>query len=110
MSRSSKYVAIALVYLFVPGAFDATENLVHLATHGDLAHSGDHDKHRMPAGEHDCSGLFHSCQCHASILVTLAPVRATLTAPPPRDERPLSLHVDQTTSGYPDLLFRPPIA
>jgi len=30
-------VALLLVYLFVPGTFDATENLVHLVAHGDLA-------------------------------------------------------------------------
>ena len=110
MSCGKTYVAIALVYLFVPGTFEATENLVHLAAHGDLAHTGEHDMHTEPGGEHDCSGLFHSCVCHASIQVTLSPDAAMLTEPPPLDRRQVSLLVGRTTSGYPDLLYRPPIA
>lgn len=110
MSRSRTYIAVALVYLFVPGTFEATENLVHLAAHGDLAHSGDHATQHEPGGEHDCSGLFHSCVCHASILVTLTTQMAVLMAPPPLNGRQVSLHDGRPTSGYPDSLYRPPIA
>jgi hypothetical protein len=109
--RSSKiYIALVLVYLFVPGTFEATENLVHLAAHGDLAHSAEHTAHHEPGTEHDCSGLFHTCLCHSSILVTVSEPGSTLAAPPPRAGGHMIQALARTTSGYPDSVYRPPIA
>lgn len=110
MKSTRTYVALALVYLFVPGTFEATENLVHIVAHGDLAHTAQDSAHHEPGAEHDCSGLFHSCLCHTSTLVIVSVDDSALAAPPPRTGRHLSHRVDRTTSGYPDLLYRPPIA
>ncbi|MFH2009246.1 MAG: hypothetical protein ABI333_21835 [bacterium] len=110
MSRFKTLVALVLVFLFVPGTLEATENLLHLVTHGDLAHQVPHADHHEPGGEHDCSGLFHSCVCHSSILVTVSDLGGAVAAPPPHVGRHL-IHVsDRTTSGFPDRLYRPPIA
>jgi hypothetical protein len=110
MRSTRTYIALALVYLLIPGTFEATENLVHLVAHGDMAHSADHSAHHEPDAEHDCSGLFHSCLCHSSVLVTIAMSGSTLAVPPPRAGSHLIRNLDRSTSGYPDRLYRPPIA
>jgi hypothetical protein len=110
MKRSRAYVALFLVYLFFPGAHEATENLFHLVAHGDLAHQVQDADHHEPGAEHDCSGLFHSCLCHASVLVTVREASVALAAQPPRRGDPQGHDTDRLAAGYPDRLYRPPIA
>ncbi len=110
MRSSRTTIALVLVYLLVPGTFEATENLVYLVAHGDLAHSAEHSAHHEPGTEHDCSGLFHTCLCHSSVLVTVSVAGSTLAVGPPRVGGHLIQDLDRTTSGYPDRLYRPPIA
>jgi len=110
MRRSRTIVALLLVFLFVPGTMEVTENLLHLVTHGDLAHHVQDADHHEPGGEHDCSGIFHSCLCHSSVLVTVSLDGGNFTTPPPHVGRHLNHVLDRTTSGFPDRLYRPPIA
>ena len=108
MKWTRTYVALTLVFLFVPGAVEATENVVHLVAHGDLAHASHNASHRETGSEHDCSGLFHSCVCHSTILITGPLGGALLPVPPPRTGQLWLTHIDRTASGYPDALYRPP--
>ncbi len=110
MRLSRTYVALLLVFLLVPGAFEATENLVHLATSGTLAHSGNDSSRYAPGAEHDCSGVFHTCACHSSVLVTVPAEAKAPAADLPDLGSPLDRDTRLLASGFPDRLYRPPIA
>ena len=77
---------------------------------GDLAHQEHHADHHEPGGEHDCSGLFHTCLCHSTLLVTLSDSGSAPLEPSATGDHLLSGHDDRTASGFPERLFRPPIA
>jgi hypothetical protein len=109
MKRLQTYLALFLVYLFLPGAHEATENLVHVVVHGDLAHAGQDGRHRAPGAEHDCTVLFHACPCHTSVSVTLPAPSVKPSAHPPRRGGLRGLGSARLAAGYPDQLYRPPI-
>lgn len=72
-------LAVAMVYVMTPGASELAENVVHLVTHGDSAHSDEHSG-ETESDEHGCSGPYHACVCHhTSSFVTVA-VRANVAA------------------------------
>jgi hypothetical protein len=64
---TSRIVALALLWIVVPGAIEATENLAHLLDSGHLAHAAESgDSHSEPGPEHGCNATFHLCSCHAA--------------------------------------------
>jgi hypothetical protein len=109
MLRLRPLVALAVIYLMVPGANETLENLVHLAIHGHGAHAVDDADHDFGESEHGCSGPYHLCACHSSL-----PFQAPSVD---RGLRPVlaaqALAVDgglfQFGDGYALALFRPPI-
>jgi hypothetical protein len=73
-------IAIALLFTVTPGMTEVAEAAVHLITHADLPHQGDHDEHGEGSAEHSCTPLAHHCGCHAPMSARPAPliVAATL--------------------------------
>lgn len=78
-SWATKILVLSLVWVMTPGLVEVTENLWHLATTGHSAHAPGMGADHAPAGdEHGCSGSFHLCSCHATVVAELAlapPVR-----------------------------------
>lgn len=56
-------IAIIMVYMMTPGAFELTEDAAHLVGYGDTAHADDDH----PSDEHGCSGPYHFCTRHHSV-------------------------------------------
>ena len=107
-------LAWILVLSLMPGAAEAVENAVHLATEGHLAHADEHqpgDSHQPADGEHGCNSVFHLCACHASVSFVLnrvpsfdrAPLLVGVGEASPHHERPIS-------EAVPTGLLRPPIS
>ena len=94
--KVTKLLLVAcLVWGLTPGLAVAAENLWHVATTGHAAHDplpagpagsiesiGTCDDHSPVDAEHGCSGAFHFCFCHHSLMsvptavVTGAPIGA----------------------------------
>ena len=100
-------LSVFLVYLMTPGAVEITENLAHLAAHGDIAHGNDHGD-TQSSDEHGCSGPYHFCVCHHSAAFVPAQVDrgvvTRLVEVPGAVGRP-ALVID---SGYSGRVYRPP--
>lgn len=66
--------ALILLWTFLPGTGEVVENVDHLVEHGHLAHSAaaSHE-HRGPFSEHGCTGAFHLCSCHPTLLASVTP-------------------------------------
>ena len=63
-----RFVALALLWLVLPGTAEATENIAHLLRSGHLAHAAESgDSHSEPGPEHGCNTTFHLCSCHLSL-------------------------------------------
>lgn len=70
---STRFVALALLWIVFPGAMEATENLAHLLNSGHLAHAAESgDSHSEPGPEHGCNATFHLCSCHVAPTGVLA--------------------------------------
>jgi len=95
--KVTKLVLVAcLVWGLTPGLAVAAENLWHVATTGHAAHAPlpsavadslvPGDDHAPVDAEHGCSGAFHFCFCHHSLvsLPTTVVTGAPLGAPPGR--------------------------
>jgi hypothetical protein len=101
--------ALTLLWIIVPGVVEATENLVHLARIGHLAHAEESgDSHSDPSPEHGCDGLFHLCSCHLTL--TGLPVALEQT-PAAADQGALSLgRLVRAVPGHMHNLEHPPRA
>ena len=86
-----RIAAVLALFVVLPGAGEALENVVHLVAEGHSAHAdGTSDRHQPPGREHGCSGAFHLCHCCPSASAVLSPVgnlqhvqTARITAPSP---------------------------
>ena len=66
---SFRIVALALLWMVLPGAMEATENLGHLLSSGHLAHAAESgDSHSESGPEHACNATLHLCSCHLTAL------------------------------------------
>lgn len=108
--RVLPHVALLLVYLMTPSAGELLENVVHLVTKGHAAHAFHDDAHTPTDPEHGCSGPFHVCCCHSSIVFTAPLVAADVSAPVATDTNLGGRHESVLPHGHLRRLFRPPIA
>ena len=106
--RLFPFIAVILVYAFVPGMCEFAETLAHLATTGDL-HTSDHERHAEHGESSGQDGEeCHTCICHAPTAFLMGPVVAP--------SGPVSV-VEAATSAPDEAidgdalreLFRPPI-
>ncbi len=80
-----RFVALALLWLVLPGTAEATENIAHILRSGHLAHAAESgDSHSEPGPEHGCNTTFHLCSCHLSLTGLLTAAAEASRAP---DER-----------------------
>lgn len=64
-----------LIWAITPGLAEVAENAWHLVVAGHQAHALDRGADHAPAGdEHGCSGTFHLCSCHHTLLFDLTAV------------------------------------
>lgn len=71
-------VALLVAYLMAPGSGELTENAIYLVTEGHTAHAVDEAEHQSTNDEHGCTGIFHTCQCHTSVLFNLPTTISTV--------------------------------
>jgi hypothetical protein len=107
-------MAMTLVFLLSPGAAEATENIVHIATgHGfaHAAHEDDHHHDEPTTDEHGCSATFHSCGCCATVVPFAVRSPLVATTPDSDDARVLPMPEPAEGHGREPLhnLLRPPI-
>ena len=97
------------LYAVLPGAWQLTEQALHLVTEGHTAHAIDDGEHEPDGAEHGCSGSFHMCSCHHSPSFLAVSPAAIATPDPAGAEAPLEPGGDAPEAYRPGLL-RPPIA
>jgi hypothetical protein len=98
--KVTKLLLVAcLIWGMTPGLAVAAENLWHVATTGHAAHDPSPpgpadaietgDDHAPVDDEHGCSGAFHFCFCHHTLMSAPTPVvtGAPSGAPPERAAR-----------------------
>jgi len=71
MVRLLRALAFVLAFLLTPGSSEVVESTVHLVANGHLAHAVDDEEHAPHGDEHGCTGVMHSCACHAGAAVAL---------------------------------------
>jgi len=70
-----RIAAVLALFVVLPGAGEALENVVHLVAQGHSAHAGGtSDRHQPPSREHGCTGAFHLCHCCPSASAVLSSV------------------------------------
>jgi len=68
-----RIAAVLALFVVLPGAGEALENVVHVVAQGHTAHAGGtSDGHQPPGREHGCSGAFHLCHCCPSASAVLS--------------------------------------
>ncbi len=101
----------ALVFCCVgmttPGAFEAIEDLLHVAYDGHTAHDAGHDAHER---EHGCTGTFHVCSCCASPMFVASAIGLAI-------HDPIAVTIEQTPRvpdgarpAHTRPVYRPPAA
>lgn len=108
MRRFLPFIAVALIYVMTPASGEIVENLVHLVATGHTAHAA-HDEPHQQGPEHDCSGPFHVCACHSSVVFTEAVAEATGSVSAPVARNAWAYPVEPR-DGCLNAVFRPPIA
>ncbi|MBP9146079.1 MAG: hypothetical protein KBF21_05190 [Thermoanaerobaculia bacterium] len=75
MTWLRRIAAVLALFVVLPGAGEALENVVHLVAHGHSAHAtGTSDQHQSSGREHGCNGVFHLCHCCPSASAVLSPI------------------------------------
>lgn len=64
-------LAFVLAFMLTPGSSEVLESATHLIANGHLAHALDDEEHEPHGEEHGCTGVMHSCACHARTAVAL---------------------------------------
>lgn len=81
-SLAQAAVAVTLAWSLIPGTRELTEQIVHLAANGHLAHSIPNDPDACPPdAEHGCEGPMHVCQCCPNVPLIVATAVGTITPP-----------------------------
>lgn len=61
-------MTVLIAFLMFPGSAQLAENVVHMVFEGHGAHALDDEEHTKICEEDACSGGFHSCPCHCSVV------------------------------------------
>lgn len=92
-----RIAAVLALFVVLPGAGEALENVVHLVAQGHSAHAGGtSDGHQPPGREHGCNGVFHLCHCCPAASAVLSPagdlqqLQAANVATPPAFAEPVT--------------------
>ena len=114
MKRLFLCVALLQIYLLTPGTGELTLDLVHYAINGDTHHQTeveeDHN-HDTQNTEHGCSGPYHVCGCHASVVFTPSFVSVSFSIIPPQHlYLPSWFEEFSTNNGFSGPPFKPPIS
>ncbi|MCA9593937.1 MAG: hypothetical protein KC776_11520 [Myxococcales bacterium] len=105
LRRLSILLLAAAVVCMATSFAESAENVVHLALHGDMAHSA--DGHHQSA-EHGCAGGVHVCPCCAHLPAATLAFSLDLTAP--ADGTRLShAHRSSPRDGSRSSVYRPPV-
>lgn len=108
VKRLAPIIVFTLVYLLTPGAFELTENVLHLVGHGDTAHGEAGHSGAESSDEHGCSGPYHFCICHTSVTFLGGSIVSVALDEPPSVALGLSDPGDVSDSGYAHRIYRPP--
>ena len=113
MKRMFLCIALLQIYLLIPGTGELTQDLIHYAINGDTHHqraeAEDHT-HDTQNTEHGCSGPYHVCGCHASVVFTPTLSSVQLAMIPPKHLFLPSWFAEfQTNKGFSGPPFKPPI-
>jgi hypothetical protein len=94
-----------LLFMSVPGAQEAIEDVVHLIADGHTAHDSGHEGEQP---EHCCTGLFHFCACHAQSVATPLMAALRVAAVPASERLAPPDDAGKRLTGFHTLPFRPP--